>query len=101
MSGEYGLSTLMVPFIDVILNEGRKAKDVYEQGGGKISKILLSGGGGELQGLADYVGKQFDLPTEKADALGSVTYSPDSVPLLRSVSTRLGVAIGAGIKPFI
>lgn len=101
MMGEYGISTLMTPFIDVILNEGRKAKDIFEKRGGKISKLILSGGGGGMQAFADYAGKQLGLLTEDANPWGSVSYLPQFAPLFQSISSQFSVAVGAGMKPFI
>ena len=101
MAGEYGLSTLMIPFLDVILNEGRKAKEVFEGGGNKVSKIIFSGGGGMMQGIAEYASKQFDLPAEKADPFSLVAYAPEIAPLLKSEGSRLSVATGVGMKLFI
>jgi len=101
MTGEYGLSTIMMPFIDAILNEANKAKDIFEKGGGKISKIILSGGGGCMSGLTDYVGKQFNIPTERANPWETVSYLPQFAPLFQSIAPRLTIAIGTGIKPFI
>ncbi len=101
MSGEYGLSTLMAPFIDVILNEGRKAKEIFEGGGGKISKLVLSGGGGGMLGLADYAGRQLGIPAEEANPWNTVSYPPQFAPLFRSIAPRFAVAAGAGVKPFM
>ncbi len=101
ITGEYGLSTIMMPFIDVILNEASKAKNIFEKGGGKISKIILSGGGGCMSGLTDYVQKQLGVPTEKANPWSVVSYPLQFAPLFQSIAPRLTIAIGAGIKPFI
>ncbi|MFA4999667.1 MAG: type IV pilus assembly protein PilM [Parcubacteria group bacterium] len=101
MAGEYGLSTLMTPFIDVILNEGRKAKDIFEKGGGKISKVLLAGGGGGMQGLADYAGRQLGVPTMGADPWNAVSYPLQFAPLFQSVASRFSVAVGVGMKSYI
>jgi len=101
MMGEYGISTLMMPFIDVILNEARKAKGVFEEGGGVVTKLILSGGGGGMQALTDYVGKQFNLPAEVADPWKAVSYPPQFAPLFQSISSQFSIAVGAGMKPFI
>ena len=101
MTGEYGLSTIMMPFIDVILNEASKSKILFEKGGGKISKIILSGGGGCMNGFADYVQKQLNIPTEKANPWSVISYPLQFAPLFQSIAPRLTIAVGAGIKPFI
>ena len=101
MTGEYGLSTIMIPFIDAILNEVSKAKSIFEKGGGRISKIILSGGGGCMSGLSDYVGRQLNIPTERANPWETVSYLPQLAPLFQLVAPRLTIVVGAGIKPFI
>ncbi|MDD4930994.1 MAG: type IV pilus assembly protein PilM [Candidatus Colwellbacteria bacterium] len=99
MTGEYGLSTLMLPFVDVILNEVRRVRDVFEgKHKKKIDKILLSGGGGDLIGFSEYVQKQLGIPTEKGDPFRNVSYPPESAPLVRNIASRFSVAVGAGAK---
>ena len=101
MTGEYGLSTIMMPFIDVILNELNKAKVLFERGGGKISKVILSGGGGCMNGFTDYAQRQFGIPIEKANPWNAVSYPLQFAPLFQSIAPRLTIAVGVGIKPFI
>lgn len=101
MTGEYGLSTIMMPFIDVILNEANKAKGIFEKGGGKISKIIVSGGGGCMNGLTEYIVKQLGAPTERANPWSVASYPMQFAPLFQSIAPRLTIAVGAGIKPFI
>jgi len=101
ITGEYGLSTIMMPFADAILNEANKARFLFEKGGGKISKIILSGGGGCMNGFADYAQKQFGILTEKANPWNTASYPLQFAPLFQSIAPRLTIAVGAGIKPFI
>jgi len=101
MTGEYGLSTIMMPFIDVILNEASKSKIIFEKGGGKISKIILSGGGGCMNGFVNYTQTQLGISTEKANPWSAVSYPLQFAPLFQSIAPRLTIAVGAGIKPFI
>jgi type IV pilus assembly protein PilM len=101
MAGEYGISTLMMPFIDVILSEGQKAKKIFEEGGGKVSKLILAGGGGGMQAFTGYAGKQLGLPAELANPWRVVSYPPQFAPLFQSISSQFSVAVGAGMKPFI
>lgn len=102
MSGEYGLSTLMIPFIDVIINEGKKVKDICEQTGDQISRIILSGGGGEMPGLIDYINKHFDnMITEIANPWNIASYSSKYSPAFQSIDSRFSVAIGSAVKLLI
>lgn len=101
MGGQYGLSTLMLPFLDVILNEVRKAKDLFEKKyNSKIERIILTGGGADLIGISEYVSSQIGLPTAKSNPFKNISYSVSLAPALSSLSTRLCGAIGAAIKPF-
>ena len=51
--GEYELSTLMFPILDVIISEARRVKSNYEIGyNEKIERIILTGGGANLLGIA-------------------------------------------------
>lgn len=106
--GEYELSTLMLPYLDVILNEGKRVRDIYEKnysprseaGRGKIEKVILSGGGANLLGIEAYVSDYFSLPAEKANPWDGVGFPKDLTPLLGELSTLLPVALGLGLKQF-
>lgn len=100
--GEYGLSTLMLPFLDVILNEAKRVKDVYEKNyHGKVERIIVSGGGANLQGIEKYVTAQFQLPVLKADPWKVIGFPPAAAPVLTNEGGALSVSIGLGIRQFI
>jgi len=102
VGGEYEISTLMMPLLDVILSEVKRAKDNYEKNySGKIERIILSGGGANLLGIQEYVADQFRLPTIKADPFNKVTYPPEVEPLVKEIGPTFAVALGLGIKHFI
>jgi len=99
--GEYELSTLMLPILDVIINEARRVMNNYEtKYEENIERVVLSGGGANLLGIIPYIQEQFNLPTTKADPFSKVTYPSDIEPLVSELSTKFSVAIGLGIKPF-
>lgn len=101
MTGEYGLSTLMLPFVDVILSEAKRVRDTFEsKHKKKIDNVLISGGGGDLVGLSEYVSAQLGIPTEKGDPFREISYSPQIAPLAKNIASRFSVAIGAGAKTF-
>ena len=92
----------MMPLLDVILSEVKRAKDNYEKNySGKIERIILSGGGANLLGIQEYVADQFRLPTIKADPFNKVTYPPEVEPLVKEIGPTFAVALGLGIKHFI
>ncbi len=101
-SGESELSTLMVPFIDAILNEARRAKGKYEQtSGAAVSRIMLAGGGAKMPGIQSYVERQFGLPTTICNPFLKVNYPPALEPIIRDLGPTFAVSVGLGIKEFI
>jgi len=98
--GEYQLSTLMLPYVDVILNEVRRVRDIYEKNySNKVERIIISGGGANLLGIESYVSKQMgNLPTVKANPLEKFIYPPDIAPFISSLGASLAVALGLGIR---
>jgi type IV pilus assembly protein PilM len=100
--GEYEVSTLMLPYLDVIINEARRVIEGYEKSHQeKIDRIILSGGGASLLGIEKYITNNLKLPTVKADPFSAgIEYSQDLTPTLKSIAPALSVALGLGIKPF-
>lgn len=100
--GEYELSTLIMPMLDVILSEVKRVKDNYEKNyRGKIERIILSGGGANLLGLEKYVEEQFRLPVFKADPFSKISYPLEIEPLVKEIGPPFAVALGLGIRQFI
>ncbi|HEY4496937.1 MAG TPA: pilus assembly protein PilM, partial [Candidatus Paceibacterota bacterium] len=100
--GEYELSTLMAPFLDVILGEVKRVKYNYETNyKGKIEKIILSGGGANLKGIEDYVKREFELATEKGNPLSDIEYPQNVAPLINEIGSPFAVSIGLAMKNII
>ncbi|MBI2013271.1 MAG: type IV pilus assembly protein PilM [Candidatus Colwellbacteria bacterium] len=97
--GEYELSTLMSPFLDVILSEVKRVKYFYEKNyKTNIERIILSGGGANLKGIQKYVEREFQLPAEIADPFGRVRYSPSIAPAIAEIGPGFSVAMGLALK---
>ena len=102
MSGEYGLSTLMQPFLDVIIGEAKRVRDIFERKyGQKIEKVSLLGGGAELYGIDQYVANQIGLPVLRGDGLRGINYPTIVAPLAPWIGSRFAIAIGAALKIFV
>ncbi len=100
--GDYELSTLPQVFLDVIIKETTKAKENYEKNcGRKIEKIILTGGGAKLIGIAEYFSEQTGLPAAAGNSLSTVTYRPEIELLVKDLGPELAVAVGLGIKNFV
>ena len=99
--GELELSTLLVPFLDVIIQECRHVKDVYERRyGRRIEKLFLTGGGAEMPGAEKYFLGEIDLPLAAPPPLCGVKYSSDLEPAVSGLNNRLSVALGLAKKYF-
>ncbi|OGY63293.1 MAG: hypothetical protein A3I89_00020 [Candidatus Harrisonbacteria bacterium RIFCSPLOWO2_02_FULL_41_11] len=100
--GEYELSTLMLPILDVIISEGQRLKDNYEQSSGeKIARIILSGGGANLIGIAAYIQNQTAIPTAAKNPFSQISYSSDIEPLIAELGPAFSVAVGLGLRQLI
>jgi len=97
--GEYELSTLMMPLLDVIINEAVRVKNNFEKNyNEKVASVILSGGGANLLGIEKYFEDQIGLPTKKADPFSKITYPPEMEPIIKDLGPHFVVALGLGVK---
>lgn len=100
----YELSTIMLPFLDVILNEVRKAQFLYNEqfpSARKIERIVLAGGGANLLGIEPYVERAFSIPTVRITPFSRFSYPPAMEPLIPELNAVMPIALGLGIKEFL
>ncbi len=101
MAGEYGLSTLMQPFLDVIINEAKRVCDIFEKKyNQKIEQVLLTGGGAGLNGIEGYITRGLELQATKGSGLEKIKFPAIIAPVSGWVGSRFAVALGAGLKIF-
>jgi sulfite exporter TauE/SafE len=66
--GERELSTIMLPIVDVIINEAKRIIASFESGyQDKVAGILLCGSGANMHGLDSYIASQIGLPAKEGD----------------------------------
>ncbi len=97
----YELSTIMLPFLDVILNEVKKAQFLYGQqfpSARKSERVVLAGGGANLLGIENYVERSIGLPTVKIAPFTRFAYPPEMEPLIPELNAVLPLALGLGMK---
>lgn len=100
--GEYELSTLTLPFIDVIISEAKRGINIYKTNyGTDIKKVILAGGGANLLGIEKYFERETQLEVEIGNALSKLSYPIELEPMAREIGTTFSLAIGLGIKEFI
>lgn len=98
-AGEYELSTLMLPMLDVIISEARRNINNYESSyKEKIARVILSGGGANLIGIEKYFQDQIGLPVEKANPFKNLSYPGEIESVIKDIGPALSVAIGLGMK---
>ncbi len=99
----FELSTIMIPFLDVIINEAKRAQFNYESqfaAAPKLERVILSGGGANLLGIEKYFSKQFGLPAVKAAPLLRFEYPPLLESLLSEINPLLSVSLGLTLREF-
>ncbi len=100
--GEYELSTSLLPFLDVIIQEGERARRDYERASGKqIEEIMVVGGGANLKGLETYLKNQMHLKVRTPDALWRVRRSAEIEPIVPALNTELASAMGLALRKFL
>ena len=98
------VAVIMIPFLDAIINEVKKAQFSYEQqfaAATKAERVILAGGGANLIGIEKYFEKQFAIPVVKAAPFSKFEYSPDIAPFVPELNPILSVALGLGMKEFV
>jgi type IV pilus assembly protein PilM len=99
----YELSTIMVPILDAIISEVKKAQFVYAQQFPKalpVERLILSGGGANLLGAEKYFEREFGMPVAKAAPFLQFEYAPELAPLVAELNPTMSVALGLGLKEF-
>ncbi|HCM36332.1 MAG TPA: hypothetical protein DIS53_00115 [Candidatus Wildermuthbacteria bacterium] len=92
---------ILVPIIDVIGTEIRKALEVFErQRAGTVRKIVLSGGSAKLPGLAEYFEKQFGRRTEIINPFRNILYPPLLEAVIKDMRPSYSVAVGMALRGF-
>lgn len=98
---ESELSTILLPFLDVIIQETRRVKDLYEaQFGKKVEKIAFVGGGANLQGMDKYFSAQLNLLLAQHSFISGLLHPKELLPAERDLDNRLLVAYGCAKRYF-
>jgi type IV pilus assembly protein PilM len=100
----YELSTIMLPFLDVIINEVKKAQYAYGsqfRDSAKIERVVLSGGGANLVGIKEYFGKELGLPVVKAAPFARFEYPAEIEPAVGELNPVMSVAMGLALREFV
>ncbi|NCO25259.1 type IV pilus assembly protein PilM [Candidatus Parcubacteria bacterium] len=99
--GEIALLKLLTPLLDVIKREIEKSiNNYYLQSKRKVEKIILTGGGANLNGLDKYYSDSLLMPVVKGDPFswGLIAYHPNLAPIIKEIGTNLTAACAVAFK---
>jgi len=100
----YELSTIMLPFLDAIINDIRKALYKYASQfpeAPKIERAILSGGGANLLGIGKYIERELGIPVVKASPFSKFEHQSAIEPLVPELNPIMSVALGLTLKEFV
>ncbi len=94
------LSTIMLPFLDAIINEVKNSIFKYQNQFPqfpKIERLILSGGGANLAGIETYFEKEFGFPVVKAAPFSQFEYPSSMIPMIPELNPIMSVALGLAL----
>jgi type IV pilus assembly protein PilM len=101
-TGESELSTLALPFLNVIIQEVDYIRDNYERRYGKeVKQMALIGGGANLSGMEKTFSLQLGIDLVSPNIFGDVSYPPEIEPAIKGLGNELPVSFGVAKKYFI
>jgi len=89
---------------DILALEVKKTVDFYrataDERESSIQKILLAGGGSKLPGLAEYLGRRFEIPVEVFNPFRQIEvddkkFDPD---YMREIVPEMAIAVGLALR---
>jgi type IV pilus assembly protein PilM len=97
----YELSTIMLPYLDAILSEVRRADNAYHTqfpSAPKCERVILTGGGANLLGIQKYFGDQLGIPAVKAAPFLKFQYPPLLEPIVPELNPLFSNALGLTLR---
>lgn len=98
---ELELSTLLLSFLDVIIEEARTTKASYETRFGKqVLQMAFFGGGAHLLDIERYFSEQLGLALVSSDVFLDTQYDPALEPAMKYLRHEFAVALGVARRYF-
>lgn len=93
--GESELSTSLLPFLDVIIQECERTRGAYERLYGKsVTRAVLVGGSANLPGIRTYFKEQIALEFAAPNAFARLRYPTALEPAVKELNNDLSLAVG-------
>ncbi len=97
--GEYELSTSLLPFLDVILQECGHVRDSFERSHGRVvEQLLMVGGGANMPGIQDYTSAQLKLTSREPNALRHFEYPLELASVAKLLNREFAAAAGLALR---
>jgi len=89
--------SLVRPCAEHLAGEIERSLDFYreESRGGRVSKIVLFGGGASLKGLSEFLYNELEIEIEIGDAFEHIKALEDTVKDEKKTGSRFNLAVGA------
>ncbi len=92
---------ILLPSIDSIIDEIKKAfREFYQKEGKEIEKVVLAGGMAKMPGLRNYFSSELKKEVDLLDPFSSLSYPEVLKNTLSKRASIYGVAVGAALKGF-
>jgi type IV pilus assembly protein PilM len=103
---DYELSTLMLPYVDAVIGEIKKAQYNYkiqQPASAPIERIVLAGGGSNLNGLDAYLKKEFGVSAVmRANPFVKFEYETSVIePIVNELGPVMAIPLGLAMREFI
>lgn len=93
---------LMLPLIDLLLNEAKKiSQDFYQTENEKIQQVIIAGGTAMLPGLPEYFSKILEKPVKIGNPFEDIYYPPILDETLKKVGSSYAIALGMALRGLV
>lgn len=90
---------ILLTLIDkIVLEVERLIKSYQVETKRRVTKLILSGGSGNLVGLEEYLEKRLKTDVITGDPWARVSYPPFLEPVLKEIAPRFAVAVGLAMR---
>lgn len=96
---EREITSVMMPLVKNVFGEIERLVSLYNRKSPrKIQKILLAGGGSNLQGTVEYAASKFGIEVARANPFGRIVTPVFMQPILRELGPTFSVATGLALR---
>lgn len=101
MSGEAEISSIITPFIDVIISSVKNIAEIhFSKTGHKVEKLIVYGGMSSMVDLDKYLSQKLDLEVSVASPFKKIIYPEKLEPIINNLGIELTVALGLALRDF-